>query len=77
MEYNVHDRYLAPMTKRVSYPHPEFFEIAAQEGVQMIIGLDAHEPQELSDPTQWDLAQHELKKYGELFIDHIALRGVK
>ena len=77
MEYNVHDRYLAPMTNRVSYPHPEFFEIAAQAGVQMIIGLDAHEPQELSDPTQWDLAQRELKKYGELFIDRIALRGGK
>ena len=73
MEYNVHDRYLAPMTHRVSYPHPEFFEIAAQEGVKMIIGLDAHEPQELSDPTQWDLAQRELAKYGELFIDRIAL----
>lgn len=77
MEYNVHDRYLAPMTHRVSYPHPKFFDIAAGEGVRMIIGLDAHEPQELSDPTQWDLAQRELKKYGELFIDRIALRTDK
>ena len=75
MEYNLHDRYLAPRTNRTSYPHPEFFDIAAQEGVKMIIGLDAHEPQELSDPTQWDLAQRELRKYGELFIDRIPVRG--
>ena len=77
MEYNVHDRYLAPMTNRTSYPHPEFFEIAAQAGVKIIIGIDAHEPEELSDPTQWDLAQRELKKYGDLFIDRIPLRTDK
>ncbi len=77
MEYNLHDRYLSPRTNRVSYPHPEFFEIAADAGVKIIVGLDAHEPQELSDPTQWDLAQHELKKYGDLFIDRIALLGDK
>jgi len=77
MEYNLHDRYLAPMTRRVSYPHPEFFDIAANEGVRIIIGLDAHEPQELSDPTQWDLAQRELKKYGGLFIADIPTGGRK
>ena len=77
MEYNVHDRYLSPRTNRTSYPHPEFFEIAADAGVKIIIGLDAHEPEELSDPTQWDLAQRELKKYGDLFIDRIPLRGDK
>ena len=77
MEYNLHDRYLAPKTNRTSYPHPEFFDIAAAAGVKILIGLDAHEPEELSDPTQWDLAQRELKKYGELFIDRIPLRTAK
>lgn len=75
MEYNLHDRYLSPRTRRTSYPHPEFFEIAADAGVKIIIGLDAHEPKELSDPTQWDLAQRELHAYGELFIDRIPPRG--
>lgn len=77
MEYNLHDRYLSSRTNRISYPHPEFFEIAAQEGVKIIIGLDAHEPEELSDPTQWDLAQRELSQYGDLFIDRIPLCGDK
>ncbi len=75
MEYNVHDRYLSARTHRTSYPHPEFFEIAADAGVKMIIGLDAHEPQELSDPTQWDAARRELRAYGELFIDRLPLRA--
>lgn len=77
MEYNLHDRYLAPRTNRTSYPHPEFFEIAAQAGVKIIIGLDAHEPEELSDPTQWERAQRELARFGDLFIDSIPLRADK
>lgn len=77
MEYNLHDRYLAPRTNRTSYPHPEFFAIAADAGVKVLIGLDAHEPEELSDPTQWDLARRELHKYGDLFIDRLPLSGDK
>lgn len=77
MEYNLHDRFLSPRTNRISYPHPEFFEIAAQAGVKIIIGLDAHEPLELSDPTQWNLAADELAGYGGLLIDRLALRAHK
>lgn len=73
MEYNTHDRFIAYMTHRVSYPHPEFFEIAAGEGVQIIIGLDAHEPAELSDPTQWNRAMRELEPYAGLHIGHLEL----
>lgn len=75
MEYNVHDRFIAYLTHRTSYPNPEFFEIARQEGVRVIVGLDAHEPLELSDSTQWDLARRELADYGEGHIDHIECRG--
>ena len=75
MEYNVHDRFIAYLTRRVSYPNPEFFEIARKEGVQVVIGLDAHEPLELSDSTQWDRAQAELADYGAGFLDRVALRG--
>jgi len=73
MEYNVHDRYIAYITNRISYPHPEFFEIAAAEGVRMIIGVDAHEPQELSDLAQWNRAASELEKYGDLHIGQLDL----
>ena len=75
MEYNLHDRYIAYQTSRVSYPNPEFFDIARQEGVQVIIGVDAHDPKELSDPTQWERAQADLSDYGEGFLDHLELHG--
>ena len=54
------------MTHRRSYPHPEFFAIARSEGVRVIIGLDAHEPRELSDPEQWNRAVQELSDFERL-----------
>lgn len=66
MEYNAHDRFWAPVTHRRSYPHPEFFAIARSEGVRVIIGLDAHEPRELSDPEQWNRAVQELSDFERL-----------
>lgn len=73
MEYNVHDRFLSALTHRRSYPHPEFFDIARQEGVRVIIGIDAHEPRELSDPTQWELAERELLPFGEKRVRRLEL----
>ena len=73
MEYNVHDRYIAPLTGRISYPHPEFFDIAAAEGVKIIVGIDAHEPQEIADPAQMERAQKELARYGDVQIRHLGL----
>lgn len=64
MEYNTHERYFVGADGPKSYPHPEFFEIAAAQGAKIIIGLDAHEPQELSDPTQWELAEREIAALG-------------
>lgn len=64
MEYNLHDRYLSPRTGRRSYPHPDFFEIVREENVPVIIGLDAHEPEEIADPTQWSRAVSELEAMG-------------
>lgn len=75
MEYNVHDRYISFMTHRKSYPDADFFSVVAQEGVPIIVGLDAHEPRELSDPTQWDLAHSELAAYGDLVLERVVLRG--
>ena len=39
----------------------------------MLIGLDAHEPRELSDPTQWNRAMRELEPFGGLLMDHLTL----
>ena len=74
MEYNVHDRFIARYTHRVSYPHPAFFDIAREAGVRVLIGLDAHEPDEIADPTQWQLAEQELAPFGALRLERLALK---
>lgn len=71
MEYNVHDRFIECFTHRKSYPNPAFFEIVREEGVRVLIGIDAHEPGELSDTTQWDRAKKELERFGNLHIDRL------
>ena len=74
MEYNVHERFIFPITNRISYPAPEFFEIAAGEGVRFVLGLDAHEPEELSNPTEWVRGEKELEPYESLRIRQLDLR---
>ena len=73
MEYNLHDRFLSPVTHRRSYPDAHFFEIVRQEGVRVLIGVDAHEPEEIRNPAQWELASRELEPFGALFEDHLCL----
>ena len=68
MEYNLHDRYRLGDLNRDGYPHPEFFAIAYDAGVRVIIGVDAHKPEELSDPTQRDRAEAELARFGDRWI---------
>ena len=73
MEYNLHDRFLSPVTHRKSYPDAHFFEIVRQEGVHVLIGVDAHEPEEIRNPAQWELASRELEPFGALFEDRLCL----
>ncbi len=68
VEYNLHDRFIYPVTRRISYPTREFFEMAREMGLEVIVGIDAHDPEELRDSTQWDRAQQELKDYGDQLI---------
>lgn len=67
MEYNVHDRYLYPSTHRISYPDEEFFEIVREMGVPVLIGIDAHDPDEILNPAQWDLADRELQVFEDKY----------
>ena len=64
MEYNLHDRYTGQRKSPQGYPNEEFFDIALSEGVRVIVGIDAHEPQEIADPAQWDRACAELAAKG-------------
>ena len=75
MEYNLHDRYVSYTSRHTGYPHPDFFEIVQSYGVDVIIGVDAHEPEEIGDPTQWNLAERELRKFtGSKRIEKLTLR---
>ena len=74
MEYNLHDRYRFGGMSGDGYPHPRFFETALQEGVRVIIGVDAHDPLELRDPAQWNRAVKELEPFGALRVDCLAFR---
>ena len=77
MEYNVHDRYLYNVTHRISYPSRDFFEMVMAAGVPVLIGIDAHDPDEISNPRQWDIAEAELGGYGH-FLRHLPeLTGAK
>ena len=62
MEYNVHMRY--EHGENSGYPCREMFEAAADAGIPVLIGLDAHNPAELSDPAQWDRAEKDLSGLG-------------
>ena len=44
-----------------------------QEGVRVLIGLDAHEPEEIRNPAQWNRAMKELEPFGALHEDHLSL----
>ena len=59
MEYNMHRRY--SIGSLAGYPCRPFFEIARDAGVPILIGLDAHDPAELSDTRLWDAACQELQ----------------
>lgn len=74
MEYNLHDRYRLGDKHEDGYPHPKFFEIALEEDVPVIIGVDAHDPLELSDPTQWSRAEKELAAWGARRLEQLSLR---
>ena len=63
MEYNLHERYRFPQTHRLSYPNADFFEDVRARGVRVILGVDAHSPEEIENPVQWDLAMQEIGAY--------------
>ena len=75
MEYNTHMRYAGKGLPGAGYPCRPFFEIAAAAGVPVVIGLDAHDPAELSNPVQWDLAEREIRETGAVRPDCAALRS--
>lgn len=70
MEYNLHMLHVYGPA-RCGYPSKAFFDIALEEGVPVIVGIDAHAPRELSDPTEFEAAGKALERFGGLRIDRI------
>jgi len=60
-----------------SYPCGRFFEIAARVGNQVILGVDAHQPQSLSDPAAERQALAFMKTYGLKAVDQLKIINPK
>ena len=71
LEYNI--GYVAINEARgiTTYPCPQFWHIAANEGCTAIIGLDAHNNLDLENPTNYDRACQELNALKMPVIDTI------
>ena len=75
MEYNLHMRHVFGSPELAGYPCAPFFEVVRREGVKVIVGIDAHSPEEIEEPIEWDRAQRELEGFGALRLDQLAARG--
>lgn len=64
VEYNLEGVRMSQNEGRVLYPHPEFWETAAQEDVRAIIGVDAHSPQSLEKTVLWQQSYDLLRGMG-------------
>jgi len=72
VEYNlggVRNRYT-----EMTYPYPKFWELAAQIGGPVIIGVDAHSPSDLVDGETIEEAQRYLKRLGITPIDSLPMK---
>ena len=61
----------------MSYPYPKFWELAAEIGGPVIIGVDAHSPWDLVDKETIEDAQKYLKELGITPIDSLPLKRRK
>ena len=59
---------------KLTYPHPEFWQIAANEGCTAIIGVDAHDVKALEYSGYYDNACEELKRLKIKTMDTIPFR---
>ena len=74
MEINLHDRYRLGSMNGNGYPNADFFDIVYETGNQVIIGLDAHEPEEISDSREYDWAVKQAARYGDRWLKTLTLR---
>ncbi len=58
------------------YPNPVVWETAGEVGCQVILGSDAHDPKEVSDPVTEARALEIVKEYGLQLTEKVTLRKI-
>lgn len=58
------------------YPDPAFWEIAAEEGCKVVLGVDAHKPEALLDPEPEQRAREMAAEYGLELVDTVLLKEI-
>lgn len=59
-----------------NYPNIHFWEMAAQEGCQVVLGCDAHRPEDVTDPTSEKTALEMIENLGLELLETVELRKV-
>lgn len=59
-----------------NYPNPVFWELAAEENCPVVIGRDAHSPQQLLDTDSLQNAHDMIKHFGLQCMDTVELRRI-
>ena len=60
-----------------NYPNPNFFEVAAEEGCQVILGMDAHQPEFLLDAAIRRRGMEMLHRLGLEPVQTVPLRPIR
>ena len=58
------------------YPYEYFWELAAEEGCQVVLGWDAHAPEQLLKPEAEKRLREEVKRLGLNLLDTVTLRSI-
>lgn len=58
------------------YPNIRFWEMAAQEGCQVVFGCDAHKPEDVTDPASEKVALELIGSLGLELLETVELRKV-
>lgn len=59
------------------YPHEEFWQIAGEIGAPVVVGYDAHSPQDAGDRESYVRAMELVEKYGLRFLDKPTVRSIR
>ena len=59
------------------YPNRRFWEIAAEENCPVILGIDAHQPQNPQHSQSMEMAQNLISQLGLQLLDTVPLRPLK